>query len=168
MHNSFLMYLPSASFANNDDLGLLHVVWGTKYDALASIVAFENMLDLNWTAKSLASAVEWLSYRYSEGTVFTVVNCPLRDWLWRDPSLVAMSQAKRAAAEFFYLVYGAHLPVSFDGNSPLVQSGSTSPSTPSDISPVATDKTSSSSLEFCGRALWLSPLFVFAYRRQSV
>lgn len=57
LHDGVLMYLPSAVLADNEDLGLLHIVQRAQFDAETSFVAFERPCDFLWTAMSLVLAV---------------------------------------------------------------------------------------------------------------
>lgn len=73
-HDIVLMKIPSAVAADIDKLGLLYIVSETQFDASTSIVAFQHLRDLDWTAMGSVSAVRYLPCRYLDGTVLTGVN----------------------------------------------------------------------------------------------
>lgn len=74
-HNSVLAYLLSAVIADIDEVGLLHIVQGTLFDAATDIVLFKRHRDLDSAAMGLASAFGWLSYQHADGFFFTGVSC---------------------------------------------------------------------------------------------
>lgn len=62
MQDSVLMCLPSAAGAEIDNHCLPHIVQGTHFDAATSIVTFKRLRDLDWTPRSLVSAVRRLLF----------------------------------------------------------------------------------------------------------
>lgn len=147
-HYSIFIDLSSAVVADIDNLGLLNIVRGTRFDAATSIVAFERLQDLDWSAMGLSSPVRRLFCQQADDSVLTGFNCPRVEFVWRHRPLMTWLQVKGAAAEFSHFVDGVLISLFFDDHPPLMPRVSTvSPSAPFPVSPVSMNDTCSSSTQ---------------------
>lgn len=71
-----LTYLPSPVLAGIDELGLLHIVLGTKCSADTFIVAFKRLRDFYWSDMGRAPGSGFCRCQHADGTVTFGVTSP--------------------------------------------------------------------------------------------